>query len=65
MEIVRLRRPRHSSSKVEELLESYISQSELVPKGSYRIRELDSVERILASPYDMGSCPVTFSPSAI
>jgi hypothetical protein len=45
MEIVRLRRPRHSSSKVEELLESYISQSELVPKGSYRIRELDSVPR--------------------
>lgn len=30
-------------SKVAELLESYISQSEIVPKGSYQIRKSESV----------------------
>ena len=30
-------------SKVGELLESYISQSEVVPKGSYQIRKPESV----------------------
>lgn len=30
-------------SKVAELLESYISQSEVVPKGSYQIRKSESV----------------------
>jgi len=43
METVRLRCKIHDSSKVQELLESYISQSEVVPKGSYRIREPGSV----------------------
>jgi len=43
-EVVRLRKIQHPS-KVEELLESYISQSEVVPRGSYRIREPGSVPR--------------------
>lgn len=46
MQMVWLRMPRHRHpSRVEELLESYISQSELVPKGSYQIREVGSVPR--------------------
>ena len=44
MELVRLRKSQHPSG-VQELLESYISQSEVVPKGSYRIREPGSVPR--------------------
>jgi hypothetical protein len=44
MEMVRLCRIQHRS-KQEELLESYILQSEVVPKGSYQIREPDSVPR--------------------
>lgn len=45
MELVRrLLRLRHFS-KAAELLESYISQSQVVPKGSYPIREPDSVPR--------------------
>ena len=43
METVRLRCKIQESSQVEELLESYISQSEVLPKGAYRIRELGSV----------------------
>jgi len=42
MEMIRLRRVQRSSA-VQELLESYISQSEVVPKGSYQIREPGSV----------------------
>lgn len=38
----RLLRLRHLS-KVAELLESYISQSDVVPKGSYQIRKAESV----------------------
>lgn len=41
---VRLRRNQPPSG-VQELLESYISQSEVVPKGSYQIREPGSVPR--------------------
>jgi len=44
MEMVRLRRIQRSS-EVQELLESYISQSQVVPKGSYQIREPGSVPR--------------------
>ena len=45
MELVRrLLRLRHLS-RVAELLESYISQSEVLPKGSYQIRALESVPR--------------------
>jgi len=50
MEMVRLRWKSQYSSKVEELLESYISQSEVVPKGAYRIREPDSVPREVRKP---------------
>src|SRR2546421_3327824 len=50
MEMVRLRWKSQCSSKVEELLESYISQSEVVPKGAYRIREPDSVPREVRKP---------------
>lgn len=46
---MRLRCKIQHPSKVEELLESYISQSEVVPKGSYRIREPDSVPREVRS----------------
>jgi hypothetical protein len=35
----------HRTSKVGELLESYISQSSVVPAGSYQIREPASVPR--------------------
>jgi hypothetical protein len=44
MQIVRLCKSQHPSG-VQELLESYISQSEVVPKGSYQIREPGSVPR--------------------
>jgi hypothetical protein len=50
MEMVRLRCKVQHASKVEELLESYISQSEVVPKGSYRIRAVDSVPREVRKP---------------
>src|SRR6184192_1770583 len=50
MEMVRLRWKSQYSSKVEELLESYISQSEVVPRGAYRIREPDSVPREVRKP---------------
>src|SRR6516165_1691015 len=45
MEIVRLLCKIHHPSKVDELLESYISQSDVVPKGSYRIRLPGSLPR--------------------
>ena len=45
MEIVRLLCKIHHPSKVGELLESYISQSDVVPKGSYRIRQPGSLPR--------------------
>jgi hypothetical protein len=44
MEWIRLCKIRHRS-KLEELLESYISQSQIVPKGSYQICERESVPR--------------------
>ena len=44
MEWSRLLKIRHRS-KLDELLESYISQSEIVPKGSYQICQRDSVPR--------------------
>jgi hypothetical protein len=44
MEMVRLRKIQHPS-KVKELLDSYISQSEVVPKGCYQIHEPGSVPR--------------------
>jgi hypothetical protein len=43
MEFVRLLCRIQHPSKVGELLESYISQSDVVPKGSYQIRKRDSV----------------------
>jgi len=43
MEMVRLLCRVHPASKVGELLESYIAQSELVPRGSYQLREPSSV----------------------
>src|SRR5579864_695862 len=43
MEIVRFLRKIQHPSKVGELLESYISQSDLVPKGSYQIHRPGSV----------------------
>jgi len=45
MEIVRLLCRIQHPSKVGELLESYISQSCVVPKGSYQIYQLGSVPR--------------------
>jgi hypothetical protein len=45
MEMVRLLCKVHRPSKVGELLESYISQSCVVPKGSYQIHQPDSVPR--------------------
>ena len=45
MEIVRLLCRIKHPSKVGELLESYISQSSLVPKGSYQIHQPGSVPR--------------------
>src|SRR2546429_9982522 len=50
MEMVRLRWKSQYSSKVEELLESYISQSEVVPRGAYRFREPDSGPREARKP---------------
>jgi hypothetical protein len=43
MEVVRMFCKVQHPSKLEELLESYISQSDVVPKGSYQIRRPDSV----------------------
>jgi hypothetical protein len=43
-EVVRLRKIKQPS-ELEELLDSYISQSAVVPKGSYQIREPGSVPR--------------------
>ena len=45
MDMVRLLCKIQRPSKVGELLESYISQSDVVPKGSYQIRQPDSVPR--------------------
>jgi hypothetical protein len=45
MEIVRLSCKIHHASQVGELLESYISQSDVVPSGSYQIHEPSSVPR--------------------
>jgi hypothetical protein len=45
MEIVRLLCKIRAPSKVGELLESYIAQSPVVPKGSYQIRHAGSVPR--------------------
>jgi hypothetical protein len=50
MEMVRVRCKIQVPSQVEELLESYISQSEVVPKGAYRIRELGSVPQEVRRP---------------
>ena len=43
MELVRLWCKIHSASKVGELLESYVSQSDVVPPGSYQLRAPTSV----------------------
>ena len=43
MEIVRLLCKVRRPSKVGELLDSYVSQSDVVPKGSYQIHQLASV----------------------
>src|SRR5215813_11229409 len=43
MDMVRLLCKIQRPSKVGELLESYISQSDVVPKGSYQIRQPNSV----------------------
>ena len=45
MELVRVLCKIRPLSKVGELLESYVSQSDLVPKGSYQIRQAGSVPR--------------------
>jgi hypothetical protein len=45
MELVRVLCKIRHLSKVGELLESYVSQSDLVPKGSYQIRQTGSVPR--------------------
>jgi len=45
MEIVRLLCRIKHPSKVGELLESYISQSAVVPRGSYQIHQAGSVPR--------------------
>jgi hypothetical protein len=45
MQIVRLLCKIRHPSQIGELLESYVSQSALVPKGSYEIRQLGSVPR--------------------
>ena len=45
MGLVRLLCKVQHTSKVGELLESYISQSSVVPKGSYQIRRTGSVPR--------------------
>lgn len=43
MQMVRLWCRVYRTSKVGELLESYISQSDVVPRGSYQLHEPDSV----------------------
>jgi len=45
MQTVRLWCRVHRTSRVGELLESYISQSDVVPWGSYQIHESNSVPR--------------------
>ena len=45
MGMVRMLCKIHHASKVRELLESYISQSDVVPSGSYQIHEPSSVPR--------------------
>lgn len=45
MQMVRLWCRVHRTSKVGELLESYISQSDVVPRGSYQLHERVSVPR--------------------
>jgi len=45
MSLVRLLAKIHRRSQVGELLESYIFQSEVVPKGSYQIRDPYSIPR--------------------
>jgi hypothetical protein len=45
MEMVRLLCKIRHSSKVAELLESYVSQSDVVPKGSYQIHQPGSLPR--------------------
>ena len=45
MDMVRLLCKIRHTSRVGELLESYISQSSVVPKGSYQIRRPGSVPR--------------------
>jgi hypothetical protein len=45
MEMVRLLCRTRRASEVGELLESYVAQSDVVPKGSYQIREPGSVPR--------------------
>ena len=45
MEIVRVLCKSRHLSKVGELLDSYVYQSELVPRGSYQIRQAGSVPR--------------------
>ena len=47
MRIVRLLCRVQRTSRMGELLESYISQSDVVPKGSYRIRQPRSMPREL------------------
>ena len=45
MEMVRLLCKIQRPSKVRELLESFVSQSEVVPRGSYQIHKPSSVPR--------------------
>jgi hypothetical protein len=45
MEMVRLLCKIQRPSKVRELLESFVSQSDVVPRGSYQIRKPSSVPR--------------------
>ncbi len=45
MRIVRLLCKVQRTSRMSELLESYISQSDVVPKGSYQIRQPGSMPR--------------------
>jgi hypothetical protein len=45
MQIVRMWCRVYRTSKIGELLESYISQSDVVPKGSYQLHDPGSVPR--------------------
>jgi hypothetical protein len=45
MQVVRLLCQIQHPSKLGELLESYVAQSEFVPKGAYRIRRPGSIPR--------------------